>query len=126
MDETCRICQSKSIKKIFEARLLQHEVSYFECETCSYVQTEKPYWLEQAYSSAISGTDTGIVQRNYICAKKATNICVLLNIRNQPIIDHAGGYGLFVRIMRDIGFNTFWQDKYCQNLLARGFEYEKK
>jgi hypothetical protein len=126
MDEICRVCKSKNIKKVFEARLLQYDVSYFECETCLYVQTEKPYWLEQAYSSAISGTDTGIVERNYKCAKRATNVCALLNIQNQPIVDHAGGYGLFVRSMRDIGFNTFWQDKYCQNLFARGFEYEKK
>ncbi len=27
--------------------------------------------------------------------------------------------------MRDYGFDFFWQDKYCDNLLAEGFEYTK-
>ena len=123
--EMCRICSSKNTRKIFETKVLQYDISYFECDVCQYVQTEKPYWLDQAYRSAIGGADTGILDRNYTCAKRTTNICALLSIKDQPIIDYAGGYGLFVRLMRDIGFNTFWQDKYCQNLIAQGFESNK-
>ncbi|MBA2271173.1 MAG: class I SAM-dependent methyltransferase [Chthoniobacterales bacterium] len=37
-------------------------------------------------------------------------------------LDYAAGYGLFVRLMRDIGYDFHWADKYCQNLFARGFE----
>jgi 2-polyprenyl-3-methyl-5-hydroxy-6-metoxy-1,4-benzoquinol methylase len=38
-------------------------------------------------------------------------------------IDVAGGYGILTRMMRDHGFNFFWQDKYCKNLFAQGLEY---
>jgi hypothetical protein len=37
-------------------------------------------------------------------------------------LDVAGGYGLLTRLMRDVGFDFFWSDKYCKNLFARGFE----
>ena len=35
----------------------------------------------------------------------------------------AGGYGLFVRIMRDKGFNFLWNDLYTENIFARGFDF---
>ncbi|MHA3052315.1 class I SAM-dependent methyltransferase [Acinetobacter sp. ANC 4640] len=88
------------------------------------MQTEAPYWLEEAYNSVINDNDTGIILRNQICSKRSTNLCALLNIKNDFILDFAGGYGIFTRLMRDIGFNTLWHDKYCINLLAQGYSYE--
>ena len=38
------------------------------------------------------------------------------------VVDHAGGYGILVRLLRDAGVDARWRDKYCENLLARGFE----
>ncbi|MGE4442603.1 MAG: class I SAM-dependent methyltransferase [Desulfomicrobium sp.] len=38
-------------------------------------------------------------------------------------LDAAGGYGILTRIMRDFGFDFYWADKYCSNIMARGFEY---
>ena len=40
--------------------------------------------------------------------------------------NYAGGYGIFTRMMRDIGFDFYWLDKYADNLLTNGFEYNKK
>src|SRR5438552_1711217 len=37
-------------------------------------------------------------------------------------LDYAAGYGMFVRLMRDLGYDFRWSDRYCQNLVARGFE----
>ncbi len=37
-------------------------------------------------------------------------------------LDFGSGYGLFVRLMRDYGFNFYWYDRYCENLFADGFE----
>jgi hypothetical protein len=31
---------------------------------------------------------------------------------------------MFTRLMRDFGFDFYWSDKYCQNLLALGFDYK--
>jgi 2-polyprenyl-3-methyl-5-hydroxy-6-metoxy-1,4-benzoquinol methylase len=30
---------------------------------------------------------------------------------------------MLTRMMRDLGFDFYWQDKYCSNLLAQGFEH---
>ncbi len=47
-----------------------------------------------------------------------------LNERGQgQLLDVAGGYGILTRMLRDIGFNCYWADKYCANLMAPGFEY---
>jgi len=37
-------------------------------------------------------------------------------------LDFGGGYGVFVRLMRDVGFDFYWQDKHTDNLFAKGFE----
>jgi 2-polyprenyl-3-methyl-5-hydroxy-6-metoxy-1,4-benzoquinol methylase len=34
----------------------------------------------------------------------------------------AGGYGMLTRLMRDIGFDFYWSDFYCENILAKGFD----
>lgn len=123
MYQTCRICFNAESRYIFQGKLINHSVKYYECDVCGYVQTETPHWLEEAYDSAINEYDTGIISRNQICSRRATNLCALLNIKNDFILDFAGGYGVFTRLMRDIGFNVLWQDKYCNNLLAKGFNF---
>ena len=40
----------------------------------------------------------------------------------QKAIWISGGYGAFVRLMRDAGFPFEWYDKYCNNLFAVNFE----
>ncbi|RKG44184.1 methyltransferase domain-containing protein [Acinetobacter chengduensis] len=123
MYQICRVCQHAQSRYIFQSQLLNHVVKYYECPICEFVQTENPYWLEKAYDSAINDVDTGIMKRNQMCSKRATNLCALLNIKDENILDYAGGYGIFTRLMRDVGFNVLWKDKYCDNLLAKGFGY---
>jgi hypothetical protein len=40
--------------------LRKYDVQYFQCGGCGFLQTETPYWLDEAYSSAIVTADTGI------------------------------------------------------------------
>jgi len=37
-------------------------------------------------------------------------------------LDYGGGNGMFVRMMRDRGFDFYWNDKYASNQFAEGFE----
>ena len=37
-------------------------------------------------------------------------------------IDYGGGYGIFVRLMRDQGFDFYRHDPLCENIFAEGFE----
>jgi len=119
----CRICKSK-VSKIFSSNILQkYSVEYFQCSRCEYIQTENPYWLEEAYSSPINVSDTGMIMRNlWFRNVAATTIFFLFNYKGK-FLDYGGGYGVFVRMMRDVGYDFYWQDKYTENLFAQGFEF---
>ena len=33
------------------AKILKKDIAYFDCDQCGYVQTEEPFWLEEAYET---------------------------------------------------------------------------
>jgi hypothetical protein len=118
----CRICGALS-GAVFRATLLKkHSVAYYLCGVCRFLQTEEPFWLEEAYAASINTTDTGIMARNLWVMRKASVVLYSFFDRNARFLDFAGGYGILVRMMRDIGFDFFWQDLYTPNQVARGFE----
>jgi 2-polyprenyl-3-methyl-5-hydroxy-6-metoxy-1,4-benzoquinol methylase len=47
-------------------------------------------------------------------------ICNLFDQKSR-FIDYGGGHGLFVRMMRDLGFDFYWFDKYCSNIFSKEF-----
>lgn len=123
---TCKICTQQT-KQIFQAKILnKYDINYFHCKNCGFVQTEEPYWLHEAYVESINISDTGYMQRNLILSQKLTIMLALFFDKNGSFLDYAGGYGVFVRLMRDIGFDFYWDDKYTTNLFARGFECNQK
>ena len=118
----CLVCNS-SMPRTFSATLLQkYDVTYYHCPQCGLLQTEEPYWLEEAYADAIAVADTGLVMRNISLAAKLAALLYLSFDPRAAFVDVAGGYGMLTRLMRDYGFNFYWDDKFCTNLLARGFE----
>lgn len=119
----CRLCHSQIAHSFAKARLLGREVSYFDCESCGYVQTEEPTWLSEAYASAINPSDTGIMVRNMSNVSLVLATLTLMRARSGLVVDYAGGHGFLVRLLRDAGINAWWADPYCTNLVARGFEY---
>ncbi|MDQ7989787.1 MAG: class I SAM-dependent methyltransferase [Candidatus Dactylopiibacterium sp.] len=123
-DDVCCIC-GQSMRQVFRARVLCHEdVPYLHCERCGFLRTETPFWLEEAYAEAIAATDVGLVERNRILSSQLASVLYFaLGARaHDRVLDVAGGYGLLVRMLRDYGFDCFWQDRYCRNLFASGFE----
>lgn len=100
----------------------RHKVGYHLCGECEFWCTDEPFWLEEAYSAAISAADTGLVLRNTMVARDLTPVLGSL-FGDGPYVDWAGGYGMLVRLMRDAGFDFYWNDPYADNLLARGFEW---
>ena len=57
---TCKICNNPS-EKIFDKIILQkYHSNYYQCKNCSFVQTDEPIWLEEAYSNAITTLDIGL------------------------------------------------------------------
>jgi hypothetical protein len=108
-----------------EKILNKHEINYFYCKHCNFVQTENPYWLDEAYNNPIADSDTGLIQRNIALSSRLAVLIALNFDLKGSYLDIAGGYGMLTRLMRDDGFNYFWQDPFCQNVFALGFEGDK-
>ena len=121
----CKICGSNT-KQIFTSKILnKYNVKYFKCEKCEYLFTEDPFWLEEAYSRSINLSDTGLLDRNIYFSKILSVLIYFFFDKNKTFLDYAGGYGVFTRLMRDVGFDFYWYDPYTQNLFASGFEKDK-
>ncbi|MGC1781921.1 MAG: class I SAM-dependent methyltransferase [Acidobacteriaceae bacterium] len=119
----CGICKSES-ENFGQALLLEkYQVQYFRCPRCGFIQTEKPYWLAEAYTEALAAADVGVMQRNLQTSTVTAAAISLLFPAAKKFLDYGGGHGTFVRLMRDRGFNFLWQDLYAKNIHARTFEH---
>jgi hypothetical protein len=121
----CPVCQNNMCKSFTAIVLKKHKVNYFHCAGCGLVQTEKAYWLDEAYSAAIAASDTGLVMRNISLGSKLAALLYTYFKPKESFLDISGGYGMLTRFMRDCGFDYYWEDPFCANLLARGFESDK-
>ncbi len=119
----CRIC-TRNVSRFAETMILsRYTIQYYVCKNCGFLQTEEPYWLQEAYQDSINIYDTGILQRNIDFSKRTAVLLHTLFDDDFKCLDYGGGYGIFCRLMRDMGFDFFWHDPYTKNLVARGFEY---
>ncbi|CAG0956526.1 hypothetical protein ANAEL_00374 [Anaerolineales bacterium] len=118
----CRIC-SLSTTLFDEAVVLKkYRVKYYWCENCGFMQTEKPYWLDEAYSRAITKSDIGLIGRNLQMVTPTRKLILTCLEPTDKFVDYGGGYGIFTRLMRDQGFDYYRHDPLCENLFAGGFE----
>lgn len=53
----CSIC-FKENNILFKRLILnKYQVNYYKCTDCDFIQTEKPFWLKEAYNNAITDLD---------------------------------------------------------------------
>jgi hypothetical protein len=102
----------------------KYEIRYFQCTHCDFVQTEPPYWLDEAYSTVINDSDIGLVRRNLKLAQLTHSVINSIFGNSGKFVDYGGGYGLFVRLMRDKGVSFYRYDPFCENLFAHPFDAE--
>ncbi|MCM2371515.1 class I SAM-dependent methyltransferase [Aporhodopirellula aestuarii] len=113
------------VKPIFDAKVLgKYCVTYWQCLETMFIQTDEPYWLDEAYSTAITDLDLGLAGRNVNKAEAAERLIDRALPDAKTFLDFGGGYGLFTRLMRDKGFDFRHYDIYCQNIFAKGFELD--
>src|SRR5687768_9149307 len=118
----CRLC-GREAAQCGRQRLLSHDVAIYRCSHCDLLQTETPYWIAEAYTQAISSLDTGAIQRNQVTVGIVLAMARVVGLASSArCLDWGGGHGVFVRMMRDRGFDFRWRDEYAQNLFASGFE----
>jgi len=66
------------------------------------------FWVKEAYNNSTSITDTGIMSRNISSSKITATILYFLFKTFDKFLDYGGRYGIFTRLMRDIGFDFYW------------------
>ncbi len=121
---TCPVCSGVT-REHARARIREtYEGCFRLCKECGFLFLEQPVWLAEAYHSPINASDTGYVARNLRCRTRMTTFVETFLNPAGRFLDYAAGYGLFVRLMRDAGYDFRWSDIYCQNLFSRGFEAE--
>lgn len=121
---SCKICKQNT-KELFRAQVLyKYDVQYYQCTNCAFIQTEEPHWLEESYTSAITDLDLGYVTRNIFFGAITTKLLKRSFHRKAAFLDYGGGYGMFVRLMRDRGFDFYREDKYCANLFSAHFDVD--
>lgn len=121
---TCKIC-GKATAFIFTQTVLQkYPVKYYQCGNCDFIQTDDIHWLKEAYTSAITALDIGILNRNLRMIHRVPRIIDALFPGAVTMLDYAGGFGIFTRMMRDEGYDFYHTDPFCDNIFAKQFEKE--
>lgn len=123
LDQFCHICESRC--ELFGTGLVlnKYNVRFFRCPQCRFIQSEKPFWLGEAYEIPIAKADIGYIGRNIDMSKITRALISLAFDPNKRFVDYGGGYGMFVRLMRDAGFDFYRYDRHCANLFAQGFDW---
>jgi hypothetical protein len=119
---SCRLCGGATTFRFTELVLNKYMVRYWQCVGCGSMQTDKPYWLDDAYAVVHSATDTGMVARTLHMTQVTSLLLRLANLQQPtPCLDWGGGNGLFCRFMRDQGYNFLNHDKYAEPFYCMGF-----
>ena len=118
----CHICQNKT-SVIFQTKILKkYDVSYHQCSSCRFIQTDDAFWLSEAYENIITSLDIGLINRNLYLQEQIPTIINTCFPEAKSMLDYGGGYGMFVRMMRDKGYDFYRQDIYCDNLFSKHFD----
>jgi Methyltransferase domain len=118
----CNLCNAACECRGSYRILGRHRADFWQCLECGYGFLNEPFWLPEAYASAITSVDIGPLNR---CIETSRIVKVLIDLYHRKDglgLDYGAGYGLFTRRMRDLGYLFLWHDTYCANLFAKGFE----
>lgn len=118
MGALCKICGSQTDIFGTSKVLGKCTASYLQCKSCGFIFAEDPYWLSEAYANAITASDMGTVSRTDGNSLITKAVIDLFYSSAQKFLDYGAGYGMFVRRMRDLGYNFFAYDAYCHNMFS--------
>lgn len=115
----CRLCGGNTREEFQLLLLNKYNIAYYKCTDCASLQTEVPFWLNEAYTSNLTHLDTGAAQRNLNNLAASFAVSKLLKFNN--VLDYGGGDGLLCRLLRDHGINCYSVDKYARPTYAAAF-----
>lgn len=118
----CPVCRSQAPWIFRHKVLVSSPADMHLCPDCDYMFLAQPGWLADAYQRVINAMDTGSLARA-VNLRNATTLPIhLMSGPSASWLDYGGGHGVYARLMRDTGFNFYWQDPLAENLFSIGFE----
>lgn len=121
----CRLCGAVAHAQFKKTLLQRIEVDYFLCSNCELLQTESPYWLDDAYSLDLDGLDIGEQARNVKSVGFILGVLYLFGARkSRRCVDYGGGKGTVTRLMRERGFPFFTCDRFREGVHAVPYRVE--
>lgn len=120
--KVCPICRGEAKFAFCHSVLQTFSAEVFLCPDCDYLFAAQPHWLGEAYRRVINVLDTGCLARAESLREQTALPIYLLSGNRGAWMDYGGGHGVYVRRMRDTGFDFRWQDPMAENLFASGFE----
>ncbi len=113
VDDRCRLCGGETKVHFTDLILRKYTCRYLLCSACGSLQTEQPYWLEEAYGTgSIADADSGVFLRsiNSLCVI-FLSAWLLRMPKRARVLDFGGGNGLLCRMLRDVGFDARLTDQ---------------
>ena len=121
----CPVCGHDRQFAFTATVLNKYDADFVHCDACDLLSAAEPHWLEEAYASSMSDIDTGVLARNWKVSRQVAGLLGSWFDNEAQYVDLAGGDGIFVRLMRDLGLDYYWDDPYTTNRFARGFELRR-
>ena len=115
----CRLCGGDAVRRFSTQLINKHEVGFFRCNTCGSLETEQPFWLDEAYALNLGDLDCGSAQRNLHNFAACLAISAIWKVRTA--VDFGGGDGLLTRLLRDRHIDCYVEDKYGSPTYAQAF-----
>jgi Methyltransferase domain len=122
--DTCPVCEAQPERFGAAIVLGKFAADFLRCRNCGAIFVEHPTWLPEAYETAIAERDIGLVSRNVVLAGATRRVLRTFFPQAGSFLDFGAGTGMFVRLMRDSGYEFRYFDQHGPNLYARGLECE--
>jgi hypothetical protein len=120
--EICPVCDGHPERFGVATVLSRFEAVYLKCRDCGSVFAEDPTWLREAYETTIAERDIGLVSRNVTLAAATRRVLRRYFPDTGSYLDFGAGTGMFVRLMRDSGYDFRYFDEHGPNIYAPGLE----
>lgn len=126
-DKPCEVCGCDKVRNLFSTIVLgAYAARVAECPSCGFqFFPNSEEWIQEAYSSPIANTDTGIVARSLSFHKIIASF-LTLNRTDGCILDWGSGSGLLVRLLRDSGHDCFGFEPFTDPVLAAGYTFNSE
>lgn len=117
----CNVC-GRETKHVFSKTIMNkyNDIKYYKCSNCGFLQTDKPFWLNESYEKEAISIDPDRLKRNIFLRNFFIKFINKLFNKDIEVLDFAGGEGILTRLMLDKGYNFKNYDKYSVPLYSHG------